>query len=83
MYKEDDVVLCFTNKAFNNLKSLNVNSHTFDSYFSSVGKSGSISKLKNCRVLVDEFTMVPNKWMTLLYLAHKKINSKPCQPTAG
>ena len=72
MYKENDVVLCFTNKACDNLRNLNVSAFTFDSFFSSVGKLGSVDKLKNRRVLVDEFSMVPNKWMTILYLAYVK-----------
>ena len=74
--RPDDLVFCFTNKACENIRdrsngSLNV--RTFDSYFS--GEKGSkkhCEMLKGKRVFIDEFSMVPNKWITLLYKAFCK-----------
>ena len=69
--KPEDLVFCFTNKACENIRQRSnntLNVRTFDSYFS--GEKGSkkhCEMLKGKRVFVDEFSMVPNKWMTLLY----------------
>ena len=69
--KPDDLILCFTNKACENIRARsNINARTFDSYFGDYnGNIRLIELLKNKNVFVDEFSMVPNKWMTLLYQA--------------
>jgi hypothetical protein len=44
---------------------------TFDSYFNThKGDDGNFDKLKNKTVFVDEYSMVPNKWINLLYKAY-------------
>lgn len=67
--------IAFTNKALENIKNaLKVKyrletekvCHTFDSYFCEWnGKD--IEDLKNKTIFIEEFSMVPNKWMTLIY----------------
>ena len=71
MVREDDLVLCYTNKACQNLRDKGCNKvKTFDSYFAeNVSNEVHINMLKGKRVLIDEFCMVPNKWICLLYQA--------------
>jgi len=69
---DDAIVLCFTNKACSVIREKLGDKkdivHTFDSYLSSF-KKDQICKLKNHTVFVDEYSMVPNQWMTTLYNA--------------
>ena len=42
--------------------------HTFDSYFNEfISDAENIKLLSNKDVFIDEFSMVPNKWITLIY----------------
>ena len=101
---ENPLVLSFTNKAIENVKrrlsdvytkkgvetEVNKICHTFDSYFCEWNETG-IDSLKNKTIFVEEFSMVPNKWMTLIYEAFIKFNNKvfmfgdpnQCEPVEG
>ena len=79
MKEENPLFLSFTNKAIENVKSKLVRMgmerrvannvcSTFDSYFCE-WKGRNVDSLENKTIFVEEFTMVPNKWMTLLYKA--------------
>ena len=69
---DNALVLCFTNKACSVIREKLGDKkdivHTFDSYLNSF-KKDQICKLKNHTVFVDEYSMVPNNWMTALYNA--------------
>ena len=86
--KETDnpLVLSFTNKDVENVKSrltkmvfttveVNKICHTFDSYFCE-WNGRDIESLKNKTIFIEEFSMVPNKWMTLIYKAFTMYNIK-------
>ena len=93
----DDVILCFTNKACDNLRRKakvrnkgDLKIHTFESYFNPEvrGIRESVKLMKNKRILVDEFCMAPNKFMTILYMGwlaydieiHLFGDNKQCDP---
>ena len=63
--------MSFTNKACQNLREksgLNEYIYTFDSYFSDTcSTEHNVEKMKDVVILIDEFCMAPNKWMTLIY----------------
>ena len=73
---KNPLVLSFTNKAVENVKSrlqkMNYNGdankicYTFDSYFCE-WKDENINKLKNKTFFIEEFSMAPNKWITQVY----------------
>ena len=79
MKTENPLVLSFTNKAVQNvkdrLKKMDGNPnvcYTFDSYFCEWNGSSSETNLKSLEdktIFIDEFSMVPNKWITLIYKA--------------
>lgn len=80
------LILSYTNKSIQNVKSrlikndvdinkVNRISHTFDSYFCEWNQRD-MSSLEGKTIFVDEFSMVPNKWITLLYQAFLKYNIK-------
>jgi len=86
MVKNDknSLVLSFTNKAIENVKERltkmeigNVNEicHTFDSYFCEWNGLG-INNLQNKTIFIEEYSMVPNKWMTIIYKAFTMFNNK-------
>lgn len=76
---ENPLILSFTNKAVQVLKDrfknapldLSDNTHTFDSYFFTTDEDNKrgIEKLKNKTVFIDEFSMAPNRFITLIYHA--------------
>ena len=74
------LVLSFTNKAIENVKKrLNIDDenkicHTFDSYFCE-WNGRNIDSLKDKTIFIEEFSMVPNKWMTKIYEAYNKFNN--------
>ena len=74
--KPEDIVFCFTNKAAANIRKRsndNLSVYTFDSYFNGEkGNKKHIDMLKGKRVFVDEYSMVPHHWVTLLYKAFCK-----------
>ena len=78
---DDPLVLSFTNKTIENVKSrLNIDNtnnicHTFDSYFCE-WKGRDFDSLKDKTIFIEEFSMVPNKWMTKIYEAFVKFNNK-------
>ena len=79
MKTDKPLVLSFTNKAVQNvkdrLKKMGGNPdvcYTFDSYFCEWGGCSTETNLKDLKVktvFIDEFSMVPNKWITLIYKA--------------
>ena len=96
---ENPVVLSFTNKAVENVKKRslkigyeNVNDicHTFDSYFCE-WNGRYITSLEGKTIFIEEFSMVPNKWMTKIYEAFIKFDNKiylfgdpnQCEPVEG
>ncbi len=95
------LVLAFTNKAVENVKSrlikigiekeeVNKICHTFDSYFCE-WNSRNIDSLKDKTIFIEEFSMVPNKWLTMIYEAYLNFNNKiymygdpnQCEPVEG
>ena len=86
IYKNRDkcIVLSHTNKAVSNIKNIlqtnhkmsleevNKLCHTFESYF--YDNVRGIDDLKEKIVYVDEYTMTPNRFMTLLYQAFTKLD---------
>ncbi len=72
--KDETLVLCYTNKACQNiLKSLGEGNHkvfTFDSEFYKSEDNATILKTIK-RIQIDEFSMVPMKWMNKLYQIKK------------
>ena len=95
---ENPLVLSFTNKAIENVKSRLISKgyekedanklcHTFDSYFCE-WKGRDINSLKDKTIFIEEFSMVPNKWMTKIYEAYTLFNnmfgdSNQCEPVEG
>ena len=86
MKTENPLVLSFTNKAVQNvkdrLKKMGGNPsvcHTFDSYFcewNGFSSETNFKDLKDKTVFIDEFSMVPNKWMTMIYKAFTQYGTK-------
>ena len=79
MEADNPLVLSFTNKAIENVKNrliqkgfdkndINNICYTFDSYFCEWNNKN-ISDLEHKTILIEEFSMVPNKWMTRIYEA--------------
>ena len=75
--EKNPLVLSFTNKAVENVesrlakngyKNANDISYTFNSYFCE-WKDRDFDSLKEKTILIEEFSMVPNKWMTIIYKA--------------
>lgn len=61
---KDTLVLCFTNKACDNLKKKGLeNVFTFDSYFKEKQEIGKQFK----KIQVDEYSMIPTSWIKTLY----------------
>ena len=82
---ENPLVLSFTNKAIENVKSRLIQSgyekevanglcSTFDSYFCE-WNGRNIDSLKDKTIFIEEFSMVPNKWMTKIYQAYTLFNN--------
>ena len=79
MKTEKPLVLSFTNKAVQNVKDRLIKMdgnpnvcYTFDSYFcewNGFSSETNLKDLKDKTVFIDEFSMVPNKWITLIYKA--------------
>ena len=76
---ERPLVLTFTNKAIENVKERlrkmknnkhdpNKICHTCDSYFCEWNEDN-FKELRKKTVFIEEYSMVPNKWMTLIYKA--------------
>ena len=78
------VVLTVTNNAAENVRERSPDKpkdsvHTFDSFFNpniNVGKRPNL--LKDRDMFVTEYSMVPNRWMTLLHSAFSSHNIKVC-----
>ena len=99
----NSLVLSFTNKAIENVKKRLVSTgmnkdvvnkicHTFDSYFCEWSNGTYHSEsLKNKTLFIEEFSMVPNKWMTKIYNAFTEFGNKvfmfgdpnQCKPVEG
>lgn len=77
---ENPKIFCFTNNACKVIRNRLPDDKkdlvsTFDSYFNSFkGDESNLNKIKNYIIFIDEYSMVPNKWITLLYKAYKKYN---------
>ena len=80
------IVLAFTNKAIENVKSRLINTgiekeevnkiyHTFDSYFCE-WNGRDINSLEGTIISIEEFSMVPNKWMTMIYKTYTMFGNK-------
>ena len=85
MKTDKPLVLSFTNKAVQNvkdrLKKMGGNPnvcYTFDSYFCewSGSTETNLKDLKVKTVFIDEFSMVPNKWITMIYKAFTLYGTK-------
>ena len=81
--EENPLVLSFTNKAIENVKNRHVKNeyknandicHTFDSYFCE-WNGRHINSLEGKTIFIEEFSMVPNKWMTKIYEAFTMFNN--------
>ena len=83
--KRNPLVLAFTNKAIENVKSRLIQTgyekevangmcFTFDSYFCE-WNGRNINSLKDKTIFIEEFSMVPNKWMTKIYQAYTLFNN--------
>ena len=94
---KNTIIFSFTNKTIDNNRSKVDNSlknkvHTFDSYLNEfTSDAENIKLLVNKDAFIDEFSMVPNKWMTLIYNSfvanHLKVNLygdiSQCYPEEG
>lgn len=94
---KNPIIFSFTNKAVDNIRNtaderLKNNIHTFDSYFNEFkSDADNIKLMDNKDVFIDEFSMVPLKWMTLIYSSfvtnNLKINlygdTNQCNPVEG
>ena len=100
---DQPLVLAFTNKAIENVKSKLISNgyeqeeankicHTFDSYFCEWSDhDGNYHNLSGKTIFTEEFSMVPNKWITKIY--HEYINCNitvymfgdpnQCEPVEG
>ena len=83
---ENPLVLSYTNKAIENVKSRLISKgyekeeanklcHTFDSYFCE-WNGRDINSLKDKTIFIEEFSMVPNKWMSIIYKGFTMFNNK-------
>ena len=98
---ENPLVLSFTNKAIENVKSrlisegyekedTNKMCHTFDSHFCE-WNDRNINSLDDKTIFIEEFSMVPNRWMTKIYQAYTLFNNtihmfgdpNQCEPVEG
>ena len=73
------IILSFTNKAIENVKSrigdsLRYKCYTFDSYFNSY-HNRDISHLADKTIFIEEYSMTPNKWMSKIYQAFTKYHN--------
>ena len=78
---ENPIILSFTNKAIQNIKEqfkeryqhtgLENECYTFDRYFCDY-HGCDIANLQDKTIFIDEYSMTPNKWMTMLYQAFAK-----------
>ena len=86
MEATDPVVLSFTNKAVENVKNrlvakgfdqeeANKICHTFDSYFCE-WNGRDINSLEHKTIFIEEFSMIPNKWITRIYEAFTMFKNK-------
>ena len=94
---KNPIIFSYTNKAVENIRSrvddsLKSNVHTFDSYFNEFKSDAeNLKLLANKDVFIDEFSTVPNKWMTLIYHSfvanNLKVNlngdTNQCDPVEG
>ena len=82
---KNPLVLAFTNKAVENVKSRLIQTgyekevangmcFTFDSYFCE-WNGRNIDSLKDKTIFIEEFSMNPNKWMTRIYQAYTLFNN--------
>ena len=97
--KESDnpIIFSFTNKAVDNITNkvddkLKNKVHTFDSCFNEfISDAENLKLLSNKDAFIDEFSMVPNKWITLIYNSFVSNNLKvnlygdtnQCDPVEG
>ena len=97
---ENSIVLAFTNKAVDNVKNrlvkmgfngdVNKTCFTYDSYFCE-WNGRNIDSLEGKTIFIEEYSMVPNKWMTKIYEAFTLYNNKiymfgdsnQCSPVEG
>ena len=75
----DPIILSFTNKAIENIKSriseeLQDKCHTFDSYFGDY-HGRDISSLEGKPIFIEVYSMTPSKWMTKIYQAFTKYDN--------
>ena len=69
---KNPIIFSFTIKAVDNIRSrvddsMKSKVHTFDSYFKEfISDAENLKLLSNRDVFIDEFSMVPNKWITLI-----------------
>ena len=73
------IILSFTNKAIESLKSrindsLRDKCYTFDSYFNSY-HNRDISHLADKTMFIEEYSMTPNKWVSKIYQAFTKYDN--------
>ena len=70
---KNPIIFSFTNKAVDNIRirvddSMKSKVHTFHSYFNEfISDAKNLKQLSNRDVFIDEFSTVPNKWITLIY----------------
>ena len=98
---KNPLVLAFTNKAVENVKNrlikmdydkdeANKTCYTFDSYFCE-WNGRNIDSLDGKTIFIEEFSMVPNKWITIMHKAFTMFNNKiymfgdpnHCSPVEG
>ena len=98
---KNPLVLAFTNRAVENVKNrlikngydkydANKTCFTFDSYFCE-WNGRNIDSLDGKTIFIEEFSMVPNKWMTIIYKAFTMFDNKiylfgdpnQCSPVEG
>lgn len=82
---EDPIILSFTNKATENVTSvlrkkyrnyeLAKKCYTFDLYFCDY-HGRDLSALEDKTIFIDEYSMVPNSWMTKVYQAFTKYHNQ-------
>ena len=86
---KNPLVLSFTNKAVENVKNrlikmgfdkdeANKICHTFDSYFCELSDTNVDTNIKSLNyktIFIEEFSMIPNKWITLIYKAITTYNN--------
>ena len=94
---KNPVIFCFTNKAVDNIRHrlpdvLKGSIHTFDSFFNeNMSNTENMKSIEGKDIFIDEFSMVPNRWITLVYHSfvnhNLKVNlygdSNQCDPVEG